>query len=222
VGHLAIAQELDQADRGDEALAWAQRGLHEAKRRTDGWSSTWRTGTRRPAAGTRCWRCGRDRFAADATLAGYLRLRQAATAAGRWARPSASRRSPLLDGEGARAAPGAGRGLDWTGPVLVDALLDDGRRRRGLERGRGAPRRYLARAVAAARRPGRRGPAGGRAGGLYRQLIEPLRPQTGDKIYEQAARLLRSAGPAIRRWARPPSSSGTSRCSAPTRNASPT
>jgi SWIM zinc finger len=190
-GHLAIAQELDQAGRGDEALAWAERGLREAKR-PDGRLVEY-LAEHYPAAG----RAGdvltlrRDRFAADGTLMSYQRLHQAATAAGRW---PAEREQALarLTAKARAPHPGAGRGLDWTGPVLVDALLDDGDADAAWTAAAGLPDvtspaqwLRLADLVAAAR------PADALA--VYRRLIEPLRSQTGDKIYEQAARLLRSA-----------------------------
>jgi hypothetical protein len=190
-GHLAIAQELDQADRGDEALAWAQRGLREAKR-PDGRLVEY-LADRYAAAGRpdEVLTLRRDRFAADGTLAGYQRLRQAARAAGRW--PAEREQAlALLTAKARVPPPGAGRGLDWTGPVLVDALLDDGDADAAWSAAAKIPEATspaqwlrLADRVAAAR------PADALA--VYRRLIEPLRSQTGDKIYEQAARLLRSA-----------------------------
>jgi SWIM zinc finger len=190
-GHLAIAQELDQADRGDEALEWAQRGLSEAKR-PDGRLVEYLAD--RYAAADRpdeVLTLRRDRFAADGTLTGYQRLRQAATAAGRW--PAEREQAlALLTAKARVPPPGAGRGLDWTGPVLVDALLDDGDADAAWSAAAEIPDATspaqwlrLADRVAAAR------PADALA--VYRRLIEPLRAQTGDKIYERAARLLRSA-----------------------------
>ena len=133
----------------------------------------------------------RDRFQADATLAGYQRLREAAAAAGRW--PAEREQAlALLTAQARGPHPGAGRGLDWTGPVLVDALLDDGAAdaawaAAGQFPDATSPAQWLRLAdlVAAAR------PADALA--VYRRLIEPLRSHTGDKIYEQAARLLRAA-----------------------------
>jgi SWIM zinc finger len=190
-GHLAIAQELDQADRGDEALEWAQRGLSEAKR-PDGRLVEY-LADRYAAAGRpdEVLTLRRDRFAADGTLTGYQRLRQAATAAGRW--PAEREQAlALLTAKARVPPPGAGRGLDWTGPVLVDALLDDGDADAAWSAAAEIPDATspaqwlrLADRVAAAR------PADALA--VYRRLIEPLRAQTGDKIYERAARLLRSA-----------------------------
>jgi hypothetical protein len=133
----------------------------------------------------------RDRFGADATLTGYQRLRQAATAAGRW---PAEREQALavLTAKARGPHPGAGRGLDWAGPVLVDALLDDGAANAAWTAAEQFPDATspaqwlrLADLVAEAR------PADALA--VYRRLIKPLRSHTGDRIYEQAARLLRSA-----------------------------
>jgi hypothetical protein len=189
--HLAIAGELDRAGRDDEALAWAERGLREA-RRPDGRLVEY-LADRYAAAG----RAGdvvalrRDRFAADATLAAYQRLRQAATAAGRW--PAERERAlAVLTAKAGAAPPGAGLGLDWTGPVLVDALLDDGDAGAAWTAAAAMPDATspaqwlrLADLVAPAR------PADALA--VYRKLIEPLRSHTGDKVYELAVRLLRSA-----------------------------
>jgi uncharacterized Zn finger protein len=189
--HLAIARELEQAGREGEALAWAERGLREA-RRPDGRLVEY-LADQYAAAG----RAGdvlalrRGRFGEDATLTGYQRLREAATAAGRW--PAEREQAlALLTAKARGPHPGAGRGLDWTGPVLVDALLDDGVADEawaaaGQFPDATSPAQWLRLAdlVAAAR------PAAALA--VYRRLIEPLRPHTGDKIYEQAARLLRSA-----------------------------
>jgi hypothetical protein len=190
-GHLAIARELDQAGRDVEALAWAERGVREAKR-PDGrlveYLADRYAGEGRADDALTLWR---DRFAADGTLTGYQRLRQAATAAGRW--PAEREQALALLTAKARAPhPGAGRGLDWCGPVLVDALLDDGEADAAWTAAAEVPDATspaqwlrLADQVAAAR------PAD--ALEVYRRLIEPLRSHTGDKIYEQAARLLRSA-----------------------------
>jgi hypothetical protein len=189
--HLAIAGELDQAGREDEALAWAERGLREA-RRPDGRLVEY-LADRYAAAG----RAGdlvalrRDRVAADATLSAYQRLRQAATAAGQWPAERA-RALAVLTAKAGVPPPGAGLGLDWAGPVLVDALLDDGDAAAAWAAAAGMPDATspaqwlrLADLVAAAR------PADALA--VYRRLIEPLRSLTGDKVYELAVRLLRSA-----------------------------
>jgi uncharacterized Zn finger protein len=85
--------------------------------------------------------------------------------------------------------PGA---LDWAGPVLVDALLDEGEADAAWAAasqvpGATSPGQWLRLAdlVAAAR------PADALA--VYRRLVEPLRSHTGDRVYEQVTRLLRAA-----------------------------
>jgi hypothetical protein len=191
-GHLAIARDLDAAGRGDEALAWAERGLREAGR-PDGPLVEY-LADRYAAAG----RPGdvlalrRDRFAADRTLRGYQRLRQAATAAGRWP----AEREPAIallaaDARVPRPRP-AGTSPDWTGPVLVDALLDEGESDAAWAAAQQVPEatspgQWLRLADLAA--PAR--PAAALA--VYLRLIEPLRAQTGEKVYEQVTRLLRAA-----------------------------
>ena len=191
-GHLVIADELDRAGRGDEALAWAERGLREAERPdgrlveylADRYAEAGRTGD---ALALR-----RDRFAAERTLTGYQRLREAAVAAGRWpaereqalARLAADARVPY-------PYPRPAGTLDWTGPVLVDALLDDGDADAAWAAAADvrdtSPGQWLRLAdLVAALRPAD-------ALAVYLRLVEPLRSHTGDKIYEQVARLLRSA-----------------------------
>jgi uncharacterized Zn finger protein len=163
-GRLAVARAADQARRGDETPA------EDEDDAPDGW---------------------RARFEADRTLACYQRLRQAATRAGTWPAEREHARALLAtDAAAARARPPGA--LDWTGPVLVDALLDDGDvgaawTAAGDYPAATAPGQWLrlADAVAVGR------PAD--ALGVYLTAIEPLRPATGDKVYEQMTRLLRSA-----------------------------
>jgi SWIM zinc finger len=191
-GHLAIARDLDAAGRGDEALAWAERGLREAGR-PDGPLVEY-LADRYAAAGRpgEVLALRRDRFAAGRTLRGYQQLRQAATAAGRWP----DEREPALallaaDARVPRPRP-PGTSADWTGPVLVDALLDEGENDAAWAAAQQVPEAVspgqwlrLADLAAAAR------PADALA--VYLRLIEPLRARTGEKVYEQVARLLRAA-----------------------------
>jgi hypothetical protein len=190
--HLVIAGELDQAGRDDEALDWAERGLREAKRpdaRLVEYLADRYAAAGRPAD---VLALRRERFTAEATLRGYQQLRTAATALRRW--PAEREQALAVLAADARKGPryqltGA---LDWVGPVLVDALLDDGEADAAWAAAADFPAATspgqwlrLADLVAATR------PAGALA--VYQRLIEPLRAKTGDKIYEQAARLLRSA-----------------------------
>ena len=190
-GHLAIAQELDRAGREDDALAWAERGLREAAR--PGSPLVEYLADRYAGAGRAAdlLTLRRDRFAADRTLAGYQRLRQAAMAAGRWP----AQREPalaLLAADAQVPRPRLPGALEWAGPVLVDALLDEGQAdaawaaaaRTPLAT---SPGQWLRLAdLAAAERPAD-------ALAVYRRLVEPLRAHTGDKVYEQVTRLLRAA-----------------------------
>jgi uncharacterized Zn finger protein len=183
--HLRICQELDEAGRGDEALGWAERGMREA---------TWPDprlveylAGRYAAAGRAddLLRLRRARFEAERTLANYQLLRQAATGAGRW--PAERRRAlKLLDAD-ARGSPHISGAL--AGPVLVDALLDDGDTDAAWAAAAGIASQAqwlrLADAAVASR------PADALA--VYLKAIERLKKLTGDDVYEQIARLLKSA-----------------------------
>jgi hypothetical protein len=91
--HLRIASELDGADRGDEALRWAERGLREAAHPDQQLADYL---PRRHALAGRdddVLSLRRDRFKTERTLTSYQALRQAATISGVWP-GSAARRSP--------------------------------------------------------------------------------------------------------------------------------
>jgi hypothetical protein len=92
--HLRIASELDAADRGDEALCWAERGLREAAHPDQQLVDYL---ARRYAAAGRedeVLDLRRDRFLAERTLANYQALRDAATCAGHRGRVQAVRGGP--------------------------------------------------------------------------------------------------------------------------------
>jgi uncharacterized Zn finger protein len=122
---LRIAQALDNAGRPEEALEWAERGTRGGAR-PDSRLVDYLIG-RYIAAG----RAGevlalrRALFEADRTLAAYQALRQAATASGVW---DADREAALdlLRQDAAKARPPSSSGWHWAGPVLIDALTDDG------------------------------------------------------------------------------------------------
>jgi len=181
--HLRIARELDAADRAGEALSWAERGLREAAH-PDGELVEYLAGGY-AAAGRddAVLELRRDRFAAVRSLANYQALRQAATASGRWD----AERGPALDRlrEDARRQ----RGWDWSGPVLVDALTDDGDLDAALTAAQDTAtddqRIRLADALAETR------PADALA--LYLRAIEPMKTMTGDPVYRRMAGLLLSA-----------------------------
>ena len=84
LGHLRIAEELDQAGRADEALAWAERGLRESSEPDQRLADY--VVERYCAAG----RLGdalavrRERFQAAPSVASYELLRDVAELAGEW------------------------------------------------------------------------------------------------------------------------------------------
>jgi uncharacterized Zn finger protein len=181
--HLRIARVLDEADRPDEALGWAERGLREAARPdaelvdylADRYAAAGRDGD---VLGLR-----RDRFRAERTLASYRALRRAAVTCGVW---QAEREEALAllreDVHSARSR--------WNGPVLVDALTDDGDLPAAWAVAGQVPATQaqwlrLADASAASR------PAD--ALGVYQRVIEALKKETGDNAYRRMASLLLSA-----------------------------
>jgi uncharacterized Zn finger protein len=184
--HLVIARELDTAGRPDDALSWAERGITEA------------SDTTAPAIGLVDYLCDRytrsDRlpdavalrrahFAAHRTLAAYRQLRAAAQAADCWQAERAEALELLR-------ADAAQRERGWySGPVLIDALLDDKDIDAAWQAATatGAHDRQwltLADQVRAIR------PAD--ALRVYRRLAEPLEKQTGNAVYEQLTSLLLS------------------------------
>jgi uncharacterized Zn finger protein len=186
--HLRIARELDEAGRGAEALDWAERGLREAGRPDDGLVDY--LAGRYAAAGRNddALRLRSDRFLAERTLANYQALRQAATDLGSW---QAERDKALgLLREDARhlrvQVPWA-----WGGPVLVDALFDDGDLDAAWTAAKGAPATTdaqwlrLADALAGAR------PADALA--VYLNTVSSLKQTTGNAVYERMATLLLAA-----------------------------
>jgi uncharacterized Zn finger protein len=187
--HLRIARELDEAGRGDEALDWAERGLHEAAR-PDQQLIEYLAG-RYAAAGRDddVLNLRRTRFHAERTLAGYQALREAATDSGVW--PAERSEALALLREDARAwRASRSRILSaWAGPVLVDALTDEG----DLDAAWAAAKdgatetqwQSLADASAATR------PADALA--VYVRAIQLLRNQTGNAAYRRMAALLLSA-----------------------------
>jgi uncharacterized Zn finger protein len=193
--HLRIARALDEAGRDSEALGWAERGLREAARPDDQLVDY--LAGRYAAAGRDddVLTLRRDRFRAQRTLANYQALRRAATASSAWP----AERGPALDllREDARVArtqasshPAYRASWAWGGgPVLIDALLDDGDLDAAWAAAEdGAPDAQLlqlADASVTAR------PADALA--VYRKAIAPLKRLTGDRVYQRMATLLLSA-----------------------------
>lgn len=186
--HLRIASELDQAGRGDEALDWAERGLRDAahpdQRLIDYLAGRYAAaGRHKDALNLR-----RDRFQAERTLANYRALRQAAADRGDWAAERDAALA-LLREDASRLrvkVPWA-----WGGPVLVDALFDDG----DLEAAWAAAKASVATTEAqwlrladalAETRPAD-------ALGVYVQAVESLKQLTGNDIYQRITTLLLAA-----------------------------
>jgi uncharacterized Zn finger protein len=184
--HLRIARELDEAHRGAEALDWAERGLREAPH-PDQQLVDYLAG-RYGAAGRHddVLSLRRDRFRAERTLASYQALRGAATDSGVW---PAERAEALarLGKDVYRPADRVSWGPD--GPVLIDALLDDGDLDAAWEAAEDAASDAqwlrLADASAATR------PAD--ALSVYLRAIAPLKSLTGERVYHRMATLLLSA-----------------------------
>jgi uncharacterized Zn finger protein len=191
--HLRIARELDGAGRHGEALGWAERGLRDAGRPdnllvdylADRYAADGRT---EDVLALR-----RSRFEAERSLSHYQALRRAAAGSGSWPADRAMALARLREDAGAGPARGYFNWA-WAGPVLVDALIDDG----DLDDAWTAvttgaakstvthvQRLRLADALASTR------PAD--ALPVYLAAIEPLRSQTGDQTYQQVARLLLAA-----------------------------
>ena len=184
--HLRIAAELDGADRGDEALRWAERGLREAAHPDQHLADY--LARRYAAAGRQADVLGlrRDRFLAERTLANYQALREAATASGVW--PAERDNALALLSEDKRVwrrQPA----WPWTGPVLIDALIDD----RDLDaawaaaKDAASERQWLRLADASTASH----PADALA--VYHTTIGSLKVHTGDDNYRRIASLLLSA-----------------------------
>uniref|UniRef100_A0AAU2UYZ6 SWIM zinc finger family protein n=1 Tax=Streptomyces sp. NBC_00003 TaxID=2903608 RepID=A0AAU2UYZ6_9ACTN len=183
--HLKIAMELEAAGREAEALDWAVRGLRDTTKtaNADGRLADYvctryaQTGRTAEVVAVR-----RDRFHAHRSLAAYQLLRTAAEAAGCWkAEREAALEALRTDARGQRSS--------WYGPVLVDALLDDGDMDAAWQAAQGCAdeRQWL---TLADRSQDTR-PADALA--VYLRLIEPLKKKTGDRTYQQLARLLLAA-----------------------------
>jgi hypothetical protein len=137
----------------------------------------------------------RARFQAERTLENYQALRRAATASGAWPAERGQALDLLReDAHVARAQASSNRAsrASWawgSGPVLIDALLDDGDLDAAWAAAEdGAPEAQLLR-LADASVTAR--PADALA--VYRRAIGPLRSLTGDRVYQRIATLLLSA-----------------------------
>ncbi|MFE9449520.1 SWIM zinc finger domain-containing protein [Streptomyces sp. NPDC006739] len=184
--HLRIAEELESAGRADEALVWAERGLREyaAETHVDGRLVDYvcaRYANAGRAADVVAVR--RDRFRVERSLPAYQQLRSAAQAVECWEGERASALATLA--EDARRE----RGGWYGGPVLIDALLDDGDLDAAWRdaAGRADDRQWERLAdLSCETRPGE-------ALDVYRRLVEGAKEPTGDRAYERLARLLLGA-----------------------------
>ncbi|MFK4144950.1 SWIM zinc finger domain-containing protein [Streptomyces sp. NPDC004065] len=184
--HLRIAEELEAAGRADEALAWAERGLRDtaAEAHVDGRLADYVCARYTQAGRTAETVAVRhDRFRVERSLVAYQQLRAAARTAGCW---ESTREAALavLREDACRD-----RGAWYRGPVLLDALLDDGDLdaawREAADRADDRQWQWLA-DLSRERRPAD-------ALAVYLRLIEPLKEPTGDRVYERMAQLLLNA-----------------------------
>ncbi|CAL9533261.1 hypothetical protein SUDANB6_04101 [Streptomyces sp. enrichment culture] len=184
--HLRIVEELESAGRADEALTWTERGMRDCA------AETYIDGRLVDYVRARCTKAGRsadvvavrrNRFRAERSPAAYRQLHPAAQAA--QCRGAERVAALTVPGEGARRE----RGGRYGGPVLIDALLDDGdvdaawceaagladdrQRERPADLSRGT---HPAEALA-----------------VYLRLVERAKEPTGDRAYEHLARLLLGA-----------------------------
>jgi uncharacterized Zn finger protein len=186
--HLRIARELDEAGRDAEALDWAERGLREAEhpdeRLIDYLASRYAAAGRNEDA----LNLRRDRFRVERTLANYQALRRAATESGVW--PAERDQALVLlrkDASHLRmAVPWA-----WSGPVLVDALLDDGDLDAALTAAKNAPATTEAQWLRLADALADTRPVD--ALPVYLRTVESLKQHTGNDNYQRIATLLLAA-----------------------------
>lgn len=185
--HLRIAQALDKAGRTDEALDWAERGVTGNPRLSTGlvdylvdrYASR---GREEDVVSLR-----RTLFCGDRSLANFGALRSAATNSGLW---DAEREAALgLLRKDAAAVRGKTLSFPWAGPVLIDALIDDGDPDAAWIAAQDIASEpqwvRLANASADSR------PADALA--VYLKVIEGLTQKTGDAVYREIAAHLLAA-----------------------------
>jgi uncharacterized Zn finger protein len=188
LGHLRIAEELDQASRPDEALAWAERGLRESaepdERLADLVVERYRAAGRLGDAVS----VRRDMYQAAPSVASYQRLHESAELAGQW-EPTREWALGLLRDQAASVPRSAARTGRSRGPVLIDVLIADGDLDAAWDAAEGVASddqwHRLANLVAETR------PEDALA--VYSRLIAMLKPESGDAIYVRMAQILISA-----------------------------
>lgn len=183
--HLRIAQELEAADRPDEALRWAESGLRDAT----GFIGTdlvefvaLRYGLAGRVDDLLALR--RTRFTAEMTVSHYELLRETAERLGSWPEER-DLAMALLHEDLARQSPRAQYGM---GPVLIDILVLEGDYEAAWELSRKAgsePQRLKLAALIRNEKP---------AGAIevYDRALAPLRTQTGEDAYRRAVELLQA------------------------------
>jgi hypothetical protein len=202
-GQLRIARELTAAGRPEEALDWAERGLRAAAAGgspgtavrpapelvdfvADRYTELSRTDDALAAR--------RDAFALGRDVRTYEQLRAAAERAGAW--PATRNWAlDLLRADADALRPGQ-HGLRLAAePVLIDVLVAEGEGDSAWEAAAGIASedqwRRIARLVESTR------PADALA--VYQRQIEPLKRETGDRVYERMAALLLRARECHRR-----------------------
>jgi uncharacterized Zn finger protein len=193
-GQLRIARELMAAGRPEEALDWAERGLRAAAAGGSPGAAV------RPAPelvdfvadryaelsrADDALAARRDAFALGRDVRTYEQLRAAADRAGAW--PATRNWAlDLLRADADALRPGQ-HGLRLaTEPVLIDVLVAEGEGDTAWEAAAGIASedqwRRIARLVESTR------PADALA--VYQRQIEPLKRETGDRVYERMAALL--------------------------------
>jgi hypothetical protein len=188
---LEIAKDLQAAGRSEQALAWAERGLHMeasppqaiesvADFVVDRYLAEGRTAD---AVAVR-----RRVFEAVREQTPYERLREAAQRAGTW--PADREWALDLLRADAQAARSGRPGIRlWAGPVLIDVLTSEGEIDAAWEAALGVASEAQWLKLADLAAPTR--PADALA--VYLRQIKPLKQETGDQTYERMARLLEGA-----------------------------
>ncbi|WP_244942810.1 hypothetical protein [Streptomyces inhibens] len=187
--HLAIVLELDRAGRRDEAMTWAERGLSDTetapprdRRLVEFLAHRYEEAGRL----TDLVRLRRDDVRHHGTLGTYRSLRTACRTAHCW---SAERPRALALLRADATGEHTGR-RPHTGPVLIEALLDDGDAETAWETAPSVPT-TLAQWVRLADAVREQHPAD--ALPVYLRALTPLKQQTGHPAYERMTELLLSA-----------------------------
>jgi uncharacterized Zn finger protein len=183
--HLRIAQELEVADRVDEALRWAEAGLRDATGFI-GTDLVEFVALRYGQAGRMddLLTLRRDRFRAEMTVSHYELLRETAERCAAWPEER-DRAMTLLHEDLAKQSPKAQYGM---GPVLIDILVLEGDYDAAWELSRKAgsePQRLKLAALIRADKPEE-------ALDVYEHALAPLRTQSGEDVYRRDVELLQA------------------------------